>query len=90
VASGQTVVVRCHFRGTHGGTGQLPVNGSLMIGVPPTQRHMDVQHIHWYVLKDGLIAEQWASRDDIAMVQQLGLLPNTKFDFSTLTAPPPL
>ena len=88
-ASGSTVMVRCRFRGTHQGTGQLPVNGGLMVGVPPTHKQMDVQHIHWYVLKDGLVAEHWACRDDIAMMQQLGLLPETKFDFSKLTAPPP-
>ncbi len=89
VAQDDTVAVRCRFRGTHEGTGQLPVNGGLMIGVPPTHRQMDVQHIHWYVVKDGMIAEHWASRDDIAMMQQLGLLPETKFDFSKLAAPPP-
>ena len=89
VAQGHTVAVRCRFRGTHEGTGQLPVNGGLMIGVPPTHKQMDVQHIHWFVVKEGLIAEHWASRDDIAMMQQLGLLPETKFDFSKLAAPPP-
>jgi predicted ester cyclase len=87
-ATGQAVMVRCRFRGTHQGIGRLPVNGGLMIGVPPTGKQMDVQHIHWYVLKNGLIAEHWACRDDVAMMQQLGLLPETKFDFSTLTAPP--
>jgi predicted ester cyclase len=89
VAQGDTVVVRCRFRGTHHGTGRLPVNGGLMIGVPPTHKQMDVQHVHWYVLKHGMIAEHWASRDDIAMMQQLGLLPETKFNFSTLAVPPP-
>ena len=88
VESGATVVVRCRFRGTHRGVGQLPVNGGLMIGVPPTGRSMDVQHIHWYVFVDGLIAEHWANRDDIGMMQQLGLLPATDFDFSKLSAPP--
>jgi predicted ester cyclase len=88
VASGPNLVVRCRFKGTHTGVGKLPVNGGLMIDVAPTGRHMDVQHIHWYVIENGLIAEHWASRDDIAMMQQLGLLPETKFDFSRLTAPP--
>lgn len=89
VASGQTVSVRCRFRGTHEGVGQLPVNGGLMVGVPPTHKQMDVQHLHWYILANGLIVEHWACRDDIAMLQQLGLLSETKFDFSKLVAPPP-
>jgi hypothetical protein len=45
---------------------------------------MDVQHIHWYVLENGLLVEHWANRDDVGMMQQLGLLPETKFDFSRL------
>ncbi len=88
VASGPNVMVRCRFRGTHLGVGKLPVNGGLMIDVPPTGRYMDVQHIHWYVIENGLVAEHWASRDDVGMMQQLGLLPETKFDFSRLAAPP--
>jgi predicted ester cyclase len=88
VASGPHVMVRCRFQGTHRGVGKLPVNGGLMIGVAATGRRMDVQHIHWYVVENGLIAEHWASRDDIGMMQQLGLLPETRFDFSRLVAPP--
>ena len=76
------------LQSTHRGVGKLPVNGGLMIDVAPTGRYMDVQHIHWYVLENGLVAEHWASREDISMMQQLGLLPETKFDFSRLAAPP--
>lgn len=88
VASGAEVVVRCRFRGTHAGVGRLPVNGGLLIDVPPTGRSIDIQHIHWYVLEDGMIVEHWANRDDIGMMQQLGLLPETKFDMSKLLDPP--
>ena len=88
-ASEANVVVRSRFRGTHQGVGRLPVNGGLMIGVAPTGRKMDVQHIHWYVLDNGLIVEHWANRDDLGMMQQLGLLPPSDFDFSKLVAPPP-
>jgi hypothetical protein len=34
-----------------------------------------VQHIHWYKLLDGKIVDHYATRDDIGMMQQLGLLP---------------
>jgi predicted ester cyclase len=69
------VVVRVLGTGTHLGTGRIPVNGGLLMGVPPTGKRFKVQSIHWYVLKEGLIVEHRASRDDIGMMQQLGLLP---------------
>lgn len=89
VAKGDTVIARCRFRGTHRGVGRLPVNGGLLIGVPPTERTMDVQHIHWYVLKDGLITAHWANRDDVGMMQQLGLLPKPDFDYRQWGVAPP-
>ncbi len=89
VASGPNVVARCRFRGTHRGVGKLPVNGGLLIDVPPTGLFMDVQHIHWYVLRDGQITGHWANRDDVGMMQQLGLLPKTNFDYSRLGVAPP-
>jgi predicted ester cyclase len=72
------VVIRCIVTGTHKGVGKIPVNGGLLVGVPPTGKRFKVQHIHWYTLKDGLIVEHRASRDDIGMMQQLGLLPAAK------------
>jgi predicted ester cyclase len=48
------------------------------VGVPPTGKAFKVQHIHWYTLKDGLIIEHRANRDDIGMMQELGLLPAVK------------
>ncbi|MBX9813950.1 MAG: hypothetical protein A4S12_00940 [Proteobacteria bacterium SG_bin5] len=89
VASGPNVIARCRFRGTHRGVGELPINGGLMIGVAPTERFMDVQHLHWYRLADGLIVAHRANRDDVAMMQQLGLLPPIDFDYRKLGAAPP-
>ncbi len=90
VASGASVVARCRFAGTHRGTGRLPINGGLMMGVAPTGRAMTVQHMHWYVLRDGRIAEHWANRDDVGMMQQLGLMPPpVDFDFASLVGAPP-
>jgi predicted ester cyclase len=70
-----TVVVRCRVSGTHGGVGELPVNGDLLVGVAPTRRRFEVQHIHWYKLRDSRIVDHYANRDDLGMMQQLGLLP---------------
>jgi predicted ester cyclase len=77
VAENDSVVVRTNIRGTHLGVGQLPVNGGMLRGVEPTGKTFEVQHIHWYKLRDGKIIEHYANRDDISMMQQLGLLPQT-------------
>lgn len=75
VAEGDSVVVRCTVSGTHRGVGKRPVNGGMLVGVEPTQKRFEVQHIHWYKLRDGKIVEHRANRDDIGMMRQLGLLP---------------
>jgi len=75
VTRGDSVIVRCRVSGTHKGVAKMPVNGSMLIGVAPTQKHFDVQHIHWYKVRDGQIVEHTANRDDIGMMRQLGLLP---------------
>ena len=74
-AGDDNVVVRTLRRGTHLGVGQVPVNGGMLVGVKPTGKTFEVQHIHWYKLRDGKIIEHYACRDDIGMMQQLGLLP---------------
>jgi predicted ester cyclase len=48
---------------------------ALLVGVPPTGRSFSVQHIHWFTLASGTIAEHRATHDDIGMMIQLGLLP---------------
>ena len=75
VAEGDNVITRIKVSGTHQGTGKLPVNGGLLVGVPPTGKHYEIQHIHWFKLRDGKIIAHWANRDDVGMMQQLGLLP---------------
>jgi len=74
VATGDEVIVLQNYSGTHRGVGQLPVDGGLLVGVTPTGKHFSVQHIHWYTLKDGLIVDHRANRDDVGMMVQLGLI----------------
>ena len=69
------VIVRCTVTGTHTGVGKIAVLGGLLVGVPPTGKTFKVQHIHWYTLKDGLIIEHRANRDDVGRMRDLGLLP---------------
>ena len=74
-AVGDDVVFRAMVSGTHKGVGRIPVNGGMLVGVQPTGKSFKVQHIHWHTLKGGLIVEHRANRDDLGMMQQLGLLP---------------
>ena len=75
VAVGDVVVVRCKVSGTHRGIGRRPVNGGMLVGVQPTGKRFEVSHIHWYTLRDEKIVEHYANRDDLGMMQQLGLVP---------------
>ena len=78
VVEGEWVVVRCTFSRTHRGVGRLPVNGGMLVGVQPTGMRFEVQHIHMYQVRNGKITEHFANRDDLGMMQQLGLLPAAK------------
>jgi steroid delta-isomerase-like uncharacterized protein len=75
VADGDSVVVRCQVSGTHRGVAARAVNGGLLVGVQPTGKRFEVQHIHWYKVHDGKITDHATSRDDLGMTEQLGLLP---------------
>ena len=76
VAEGEWVVVRCTYAGTHRGTSDFPVDGGMLVGVNPTARSFEVQHLHMYRVLGGKIAEHFANRDDVGMMRQLGLLPS--------------
>jgi predicted ester cyclase len=86
-AVGDSVIVRTRTSGTHKGVGKIPVNGGMLVGVAPTDKHFEVSAIHWYKLKDGKIVDHYATRDDLAMMQQLGLSPEPKpFDWGKFAA----
>ena len=77
IARDTEVVAIVRASGTHLGVGTMPVNGGMLLGVPPTGRRVDVQHIHWFTFNDdGRISNHRASRDDLGMMRQLGLLPS--------------
>ena len=82
IAKDDSVIVRAIMSGTHLGKGEFPVNGGMLVGVEPTGKSFKVQHIHWYKLRAGKIVGHYANRDDIGMMQQLGLLPETALYFS--------
>lgn len=82
LAKDDSVIIRTLISGTHLGKGEFPVNGGMLVGVEPTGKSFKAQHIHWFKLRGGKIVEHYASRDDIGMMQQLGLFPETALHFS--------
>jgi len=75
IAAEDSVVIRLNVSGTHRGVGRLPLNGGMLVGLEPTGKSFEVQHIHWYKMRDGKIIDHHASRDDVEMMRQLGVLP---------------
>ena len=68
--------------GTHLGTPELPVFGGLIHNVAPTGKVVSVPNMHIYQMQDGLILSHAAVRDDLGMMQQMNLLPNSLGDMS--------
>lgn len=66
IAEGDTVAYRATLQGTH--------LGELM-GMARTGRAFRVQHMHRLRMRDGRSSEHWAVRDDLGMLQQLGIVP---------------
>jgi steroid delta-isomerase-like uncharacterized protein len=65
VAEGNKVVLRLTARGTHRGAFQ---------GIPPTGKQVTVTGLIISRLADGKIAEEWANRDVLGLLQQLGVV----------------
>jgi steroid delta-isomerase-like uncharacterized protein len=66
VAEGDVVVERWTGRGTHRGEFQ---------GIPPTGEQVEVPGVVFYRIRDGKIVEFRGSFDGLAMLRQLGALP---------------
>lgn len=66
IAEGDMVAYRWIARGTH---------NAEMMGVPPTGKQMIGTGISIVRIADGKIAEEWTSRNDLSIMQQLGVIP---------------
>ena len=66
IAEGDKVVSQITFRGSH--------TGDLM-GIPPTGKSVAMSEIIIDRVADGQIVESWRLLDQMAMMQQLGLIP---------------
>jgi steroid delta-isomerase-like uncharacterized protein len=67
IASGDKVVVRVRYTGTHQGA---------FMGMPATGKSVDAQLIDIMGMgDDGLCHEHWGVMDQLSMMQQLGVIP---------------
>ena len=66
VAEGETVVGLVTMSGTHQGT---------LMGIAPTGRSVRQAQAHFVRFSDGKSIEHWAVRDDMGLMQQLGVMP---------------
>ena len=72
-ADGDKVVCRLRASGTHGGVPAMPVEGGpLLQAIQPANRPYSIGQIHIFRMENGLIAEHWAARDDLYLLEQLG------------------
>jgi steroid delta-isomerase-like uncharacterized protein len=74
-AEDDRVVCKVTMTGTHKGQPLVREAFSGMLNdVPPTGKSVKVLQFHGFRIRDGLIAAHAAVRDDMGMVQQLGLV----------------
>ena len=67
VASGDKVVARVRYTGTHQGD---------FMGMPATGKAVDVQLVDIFRFgDDGLLREHWGVMDQLTLMQQLGVVP---------------
>ncbi len=72
---GDRVWVRLRMQGRHTGPFVRYREGRLDQAVPPTGRDIDCEQIHVLDLREGRIVGHEAVRDDMTMLQQLGVFP---------------
>jgi steroid delta-isomerase-like uncharacterized protein len=69
VAEGDKVVIRQTWTGTH--------TGGAFMGIPPTGKSVSVGVIDIIRIAGGKFVEHWGQMDNMAMLQQLGAMPQT-------------
>jgi predicted ester cyclase len=65
LAEGAKVMARVEMTGDHDGE---------FVGLEPTGRVWQYQHVHIFRIEDGLIVEHWAVREDLKAMIQLGVI----------------
>jgi predicted ester cyclase len=87
IADGEHVVCEEIMSGTHLGVPELPVLGGLLVGIPPTGQRFKIQSMHYYRVVNGEVVDHRAVRDDLGIMQQLGLLPRTQHRDGDISRP---
>jgi predicted ester cyclase len=54
--------------------GWMGVESTALVPASAAGKPYSVKHIHVFRVSDGLIAEHWAARDDLALLLQLGVI----------------
>jgi predicted ester cyclase len=67
IAEGDLVACRIRSEGTNSGA----LNGVI----PATGRSFSAAQTHWFRIGEGKLREQWATRDDLSVMVQLGVIP---------------
>ena len=67
IAEGDRVVTRITAEGKH--------EGDLPGGIKATGNDMNVSAVVIHRIESGKLAEHWSGRDDVALMQQIGVLP---------------
>lgn len=65
ISDGDRVVVRARMKGIHKGT---------FDGIPPTHKEIEMPFAIGYTIKDNKIVDHWLIADQIALMQQLGVM----------------
>jgi predicted ester cyclase len=76
VADADLIAVHCTMSGRQ--TGPFvgyDERGEVAQAFPPTGRTFAVTQTHWFRMRDGLVVEHWANRDDLGQAAQLGWIP---------------
>jgi predicted ester cyclase len=64
IAENDKFACRVTFSGRHTGD---------FLGVPPTGKQVQVQHLHFYRIADGQAVEHWGARDELTLLRQIGV-----------------
>ena len=66
IADGDQIIVRWTARGTNTGS---------YFGMPPTGKPIEITGMNTWKTRDGMAIEGWVNRDDMGLLQQLGVIP---------------
>lgn len=76
IADGELVAVNSTMNGRHAAAiAFYAPDGTVDTVFPPTGQPFAMAQSHWFRVRDGLITEHWATRDDLGMAKQLGWIP---------------